>query len=177
MPDDQGNLSLCTQHAVAKALANGFFQGKYSPFSVIDFDQSEIVTAILNFVSKACWPEELNGRKLVLQCKSTMHWWDVICNVQRVKEPYDLQEIGIHEHVVIKKRTGGNSLHSVYLDEIIEIMRNDHFSQTFLCLNSWGNDDPIVRVHLDDIYGFYRVTASATELPGKMDEDYAAPGS
>ena len=45
-PDDQGNRGLCTHHLVSKALANGFFRGKYSNGS-IDFNQREIAVCVL----------------------------------------------------------------------------------------------------------------------------------
>ena len=47
-PDDQGNLGFCSRYALGKAAANGFMEGKFDPHQKLDFDQSHIVTLIVN---------------------------------------------------------------------------------------------------------------------------------
>ena len=47
-PDDQGNLAFCSRYALGKAAANGFMKRKFAPHQQLDFDQSHIVTAIVN---------------------------------------------------------------------------------------------------------------------------------
>ena len=47
-PDDQGNLGFCSRFALGKASGNGFMERKFQPHEQIDFDQSNIVTAIVN---------------------------------------------------------------------------------------------------------------------------------
>ena len=48
VPDDQGNLGFCSRFALGKAIGNGFMERKFQPHEQIDFDQSHIVTAIVN---------------------------------------------------------------------------------------------------------------------------------
>ena len=48
VPDDQGNLGFCSRFALGKAIGNGFMERKFKPYKQIDFDQSNIVTAIVN---------------------------------------------------------------------------------------------------------------------------------
>ena len=47
-PDDQGNLGICSRFVLGKAIANGFFVLKFDPNQKLDFDQSNISTAIVN---------------------------------------------------------------------------------------------------------------------------------
>ena len=47
-PDDQGNLGFCSRYALGKAAANGFMEGKFDTHQKLDFDQSQIVTLIVN---------------------------------------------------------------------------------------------------------------------------------
>ena len=48
-PDDQGNLGFCSRYALGKAAANGFMEGKFDPHQKLDFDQSHIAIAIVNY--------------------------------------------------------------------------------------------------------------------------------
>ena len=48
IPDNQGNLGVCTRFAVAKALANGFRDKEYFPKRDLDFSQREIALVLVN---------------------------------------------------------------------------------------------------------------------------------
>ena len=48
IPDDQGNLGVCTRTALAKAIGNGFMEKDFEPGMVLDFDQSAISHILVN---------------------------------------------------------------------------------------------------------------------------------
>ena len=48
IPDDQGNLGVCTRHALAKAIGNGFMEKEFVPGKELDFDQSAITQILVN---------------------------------------------------------------------------------------------------------------------------------
>ena len=48
IPDDQGNLDVCTRHALAKAIGNGFMEKEFVPGKELDFDQSAITQLLVN---------------------------------------------------------------------------------------------------------------------------------
>ena len=53
MPDDQGNLGVCTRNALAKAIGNGFMQGVFVEKDFVsgkelDFDQNAITQVLVN---------------------------------------------------------------------------------------------------------------------------------
>ena len=48
IPDDQGNLDVCTRHALSKAIGNGFMEKEFVPGKVLDFDQSAITQLLVN---------------------------------------------------------------------------------------------------------------------------------
>ena len=48
VPDDQGNLGVCTRTALAKAIGNGFMEKDFVPGKELDFDQSAITQILVN---------------------------------------------------------------------------------------------------------------------------------
>ena len=48
VPDHQGNRGLCSRYAVSKAVGNGFWESKFPPNVRLDFQQDQIVSAIVN---------------------------------------------------------------------------------------------------------------------------------
>ena len=48
VPDDQGNLGVCTRTALAKAIGNGFMEKDFVPGKELDFDQSTITQILVN---------------------------------------------------------------------------------------------------------------------------------
>ena len=48
VPDDQGNLGVCTRTALAKAIGNGFMEKDFVQGKELDFDQSAITQILVN---------------------------------------------------------------------------------------------------------------------------------
>ena len=48
VPDDQGNLGVCTRTALAKAIGNGFIEKDFAQGEDLDFDQNAITHALVN---------------------------------------------------------------------------------------------------------------------------------
>ena len=48
IPDDQGNLGVCTRSALAKAIGNGFMDKDFEPGKELDFEQSAISHILVN---------------------------------------------------------------------------------------------------------------------------------
>ena len=48
IPDNQGNLDVCTRTALAKAIGNGFMEKEFVPGEELDFDQTAITQILVN---------------------------------------------------------------------------------------------------------------------------------
>ena len=48
VPDDQGNLGVCTRTASAKAIGNGFIEKDFLQGEELDFDQNAITQVLVN---------------------------------------------------------------------------------------------------------------------------------
>ena len=48
MPDDQGNLGVCTRNTLAKAIGNGFIDKDFLPGEELDFEQNTITQVLVN---------------------------------------------------------------------------------------------------------------------------------
>ena len=48
VPDDQGNLGVCTRTALAKAIGNGFIEKDFLPGKELDFEQNAITQVLVN---------------------------------------------------------------------------------------------------------------------------------
>ena len=61
-PDNQGKLELCVRFALAKAIIDGFMRKIFVPGVVIDLDQGEVRSALINEHKDALgkWPDEFD---------------------------------------------------------------------------------------------------------------------
>ena len=76
VPDNQGNLDVCTPFAVSKAIADGFMRKMFVPGEEVDIDQSTITGILLNEYKDGVgrWPDEFDGKEFQFQDKQGRYW-------------------------------------------------------------------------------------------------------
>ena len=84
-PDDQGQYSTCTRHALSKAIVDGYEDGIFEPRK-IDFDQTDTTQKLINLhpgqENQGKYPDKhFNKRAIILTEQNTGDVWNVTLSV------------------------------------------------------------------------------------------------
>jgi len=180
-PDDQGQLSTCTRHALAKACVDGFHQRKFHN-EVLDFSQREVTQALISVhpgdENEGKWPHDFHGIQIPgsFQDLSTKKLWDIkMSHVQEVPKAviYNLATTPSQDktHVLVYVYSWSEySLHTVYIRKVVHKDIPGRGIRTIIsCINSHGvnvNESvmyPYVEINQTDNQ-FWEVQCRATEL-------------
>ena len=165
-PDNQGQLELCVRFALAKAIIDGFMRKIFVPGVVIDLDQGEVRSALINEHKDTLgkWPDEFDQLDYQFQDQNDARFWKTKLDIQKVSTfefEADQQSNKRFTYVLVypPDRSNLKVLHCVYIDS---------FDGFYLyCINSHRNNQrpkvPIMRT-LSSGFFIYRVDCSATEM-------------
>ena len=180
IPDDQGNLGVCTRTALSKAIGNGFIDKDFF-HKELDFDQKAITQVLVNEHKDGVgkWPTDFDGKSYHLQEIRASMWYVVNLDVAEVSpedkekidkmEPSELQRWKAERmdnmdkmlkdmekcELVLNYYYQGKIMHAVFVDSY------NVRKKIVKCVNSNGLKDPYLRVPIEDILNLYKVTCTA----------------
>ena len=167
IPDDQGDLEVCTRFAISKAIVDGFMRKMFVRGREVDIDQDQVTMVLLNEHKDGTgkWPDEFHHK--VYQFKdSEARYWRTNLFVHKVTDVLDfvndvLNKIQLHTYVLVYPLSPSNPngpKHCVYADNLNPNTRDIE------CINS-DPGDPYPDIPISRKGNvLYRVSCTATEM-------------
>lgn len=167
IPDDQGNLEVCTRFAISKAVVDGFMKKKFIWGKEIDIDQRQVVMTLINEHKDGDgkWPHEFNHKRYIFQ-DSNNKYWETKLFVQKLPSEKDfINDVTSHFQVntyvlvyPLNRNYPNEEKHCVYAEDY------DQKSDEVLCINS-DPKDPWPRIPVHGLgNNFYKVWCTASEM-------------
>ena len=167
IPDDQGDLEVCTRFAISKAVVDGFMRKMFVRGREVDIDQDQVTMVLLNEHKDGTgkWPDEFHHK--VYQFKdSEARYWKTNLFVHKMTDVVDfvndvMNKIQLHTYVLVYPLYPGNPSgpkHCVYADNLDPRTRNIE------CINS-DPSDPYPDIPISRKGNvLYRVSCTASEM-------------
>ena len=167
IPDDQGDLEVCTRFAISKAVVDGFMRKMFVRGREVDIDQDQVTMVLLNEHKDGTgkWPDEFHHK--VYQFKdSEARYWKTNLFVHKMTDVVDfvndvMNKIQLHTYVLVYPLYPGNPSgpkHCVYADNLDPCTRNIE------CINS-DPSDPYPDIPISRKGNvLYRVSCTASEM-------------
>jgi len=136
-PDNQGNASTCTRHALAKALTAGLDNGRFG--MTLDVKQDYVTQALINKTLDVGgrWPTAFDQKTILVFEENSKEYYEVSMKVAVCKNQELVQKFNTSMFVAVYKRFGDN--HCVFVNKLA--------NGNFCCINSHGQDDPYPQIY------------------------------
>lgn len=167
IPDDQGDLEVCTRFAVSKAIVDGFMRKMFVRGREVDIDQDQVTMVLLNEHKDGAgkWPDEFHHK--VYQFKdSEARYWKTNLFVHKMTDVVEfvndvMNKIQLYTYVLVYPLNPSHPTgpkHSVYADNLDPRTRNIE------CINS-DPSDPYPDIPISRRGNvLYRVSCTASEM-------------
>jgi len=177
-PDDQGDLSTCTRHAVGKAVCDGYEWVWFDQAEKLDFLQREIVNTLIAVDGDAMkkegtWPTHYDGLGMEL-LEDNFNYsgkaWKIYLRVAEVKKEQVMKSMTPDSNKSSTRGRGAfvlvysskNGPHCVYFKGVTKFPDTEPDYNVAVCVNSWQNaGQDYTMVNLDKVEHFYRIDCSA----------------
>ena len=164
VPDNQGNLDVCTPFAMAKAIGDGFMRKIFVRGEEVDINQSAVTGILLNEYKDGVgrWPNEFNGKEFFFQDTKGRYW----------KSKLAVSQVNVGDFIVdITHPQPSNTYVIVYPVDPRYPNREKHcvyaerFDKNLIhCINSHPND-PRPRVNIDGVgLSYFQISCSPQEI-------------
>ena len=167
IPDDQGNLEVCTRFAVSKAIVDGFMRKMFVRGREVDIDQDQVTVVLLNEHKDGTgkWPVEFHHKVYQFKDKEARYWKTNLF-VHKLHDVLDfvndvMNKVQLHTYVLVYPLNPSNpngAKHCVYADFLDPKTRNVE------CINS-DPADPFPSIPISRRgNALYRVSCTASEM-------------
>ena len=170
VPDNQGELEVCTRFAISKGIVDGFMRKMFVRGKEVDISQDQVTMILINEHKDGDgkWPHEFNGK--VYQFKdSGNRYWKTKLSIHRISLRDFIDDVTsshqLYTYVLVyalNPHYPQGEKHCVYA-EYFDIKRS-----SIECINSYGQravDDPHPSIQINNAGNtIYRVCCTPTEM-------------